>query len=320
MSLEALQELRAEYKRVTAKPGQNNNTFMDNFVQMPESEGMVIVRILPSKTGRIRDLFCSTRLHTINGKRVHCLRELVGERWQGKCPICEYYSWLWQESDTKAPNSDEQNVLRAEARSLKPNDRFYYNCVVKHQTGTFRNNKPNPINVPLVLSIGKQVHARILRAMLGSEEDMELPLGEVYNVENGRDFKILKKNRKGSDGQVYPYYEESKFVDPSAAGTPEQIKDWLDKMHDLQALRILKTIEDLKRDIRIHKHLEEDPNKPDIGFDPKELGISTDEAHTSVTVETKSVIIPKVAESSGISEEDAALLEDDFLKKLDQPQ
>lgn len=313
MSLDALQELRAEYKRVTAKPGQSNNSFMENFVQMPESEGMVIVRILPSKTGRIRDLFCSTRLHNINEHRLHCLREIVGERWQGKCPICEYYNWLWQESDKRPRDSDEQNVLRAEARSLKPLDRFYYNCIVRHQTGTFRNNKPNPVNVPLVLSIGKQVHARILRAMLGSEEDMEPALGKIYEVEGeGRDFKILKKNRKGSDGQVYPYYEESKFMDPSALGTPEQVKEWLDKSHDLQSLRILKSIEELKKEIRIHKHLEEDPNKPDLGFDPNEGG------RHDIKVEAKSVIVPKTTDS-GISDEDAALLEDEFLQKLDNP-
>ncbi len=326
MSLSAeLAELRGELKRVSRKPGEMvSSGFMDNFVQMPESDGLVVVRILPSRTNRVRDLFCSTRLHTINGKRVHCRREIVGEHWKGNCPVCDYYNYLWAESDKKPKDSDEQNALRTEARGLKPNERYYYNVIVKDQKGSFRNNQPNRIGVPLILSVGKQVHARILRAILGSEEDMEEPLGEIYDMESGRDFKILKKNKKDADGRVFPFYEESKFLDPSPAGSPDQIAQWLETMHDLQALRVLLTPEDMKRQIRIHKGLEKDPNQ---GFDPREFEAQPEpnvqiESHPKVApaVETKAPAAPaKAPASPAISDEDAALLEDEFLKSLEEP-
>jgi hypothetical protein len=314
-----LDELRGDMKRVTAKPGTQTSTFMDNFVAMPESDGVIICRILPPKSGRIRDLFCSTRLHNINRRKVHCPREIQGERWMGNCPICDYYNWLWKESDKLPNGSMEQEQLRGEARELKPNERYYYNVVVVSQTGKFRNDQANKLGVPLILSVGKQVHGRILTCMLGNPEEMQEELGEVFNVDTGRNFKIVKKSKKGGDGREFPDYTVS-FLEPSKAGTAQQVEQWLGSMHDLQALRLLKPAEELKREIRIHKKIEQDENS---GFDPREYEAPASAPAASYSPAasyapapaSKPAAAPAKAEPT-ISADDAALLEDEFLKSL----
>ena len=320
-----LSELRGELKRVSAAPGkQGGGGFLDNFVKMPESDGLVVVRLLPSKTGKVRDIYQSTRLHTVNGRKLHCPRELVGERYQGLCPICDYYNWLWKES--KIRGKEEANAMQAEARSIKPVERYYLNCIVRSATGSYYNNQPNKLNTPLILSVGKQVFARVLRAMLGSEEDMEPALGDVTDVLEGRDFKILKKTKKGNDGVQYPYYEDSKFLEPSVLGSPAQQEEWLAGMFDLKTLREMKTAEELKREVRIHRGVEKDPT---VGYDLSELGIGTAPAvkpsqfqeqftqqQAAAPPATKAAPAAK-ASTPALDDEDAGILEDDFLSKLD---
>lgn len=312
-----LSELQNELKRVSAQPGQaqTGGGFMDNFVKMPESDGLVVVRLLPSKSGKIRDIYQSTRIHSINNQKLHCPRELVGERWQGTCPICDYYNWLWKESKNKT-SKEEIAALQAEARSIKPVERYYFNCIVLSQTGQYRNNQPNKLNIPLILSVGKQVFARILRAMLGSEADMEPALGNVTDVLNGRNFKILKKTKVGNDGQKYPSYDDCKFLDPSPLGTEEQIKAYLEGMFDLVGLRDCKPADELKREIRIHRRVEKDPR---VGFDLAELGIGV----PAQVAEHKPIVQPAkpVAGVAGVkqelTDEDKGLLDSDFLQKMD---
>lgn len=330
-----LSELRGELKRVSAAPGQQGGGggFLDNFVKMPESDGLVVVRLLPAKSGRIRDMYQSTRIHSINNRKLHCPRELLGERWQGICPICDYYNWLWKES--KVRSKEEANLMQAEARGLKPVERYYLNCIVRSQTGTYRNNQPNKLNTPLILSVGKQVFARVLRAMLGSEEDMEPALGDVTDVLEGRDFKILKKTKKGNDGQQYPYYEDSKFLDPSVLGSPQQQEEWLAGMFDLKALREMKSADDLAREVRIHRGVEKDPNAN--GVDLASLGIDVgskggagrpsqfqEEYHAARSAPAVNAVTKPVAAVSNakvtppaLGDEDTGILEDDFLSKLD---
>lgn len=323
-----LSELKGELKRVSVAPGQQNGGgggFLDNIVKMPETDGLVVVRLLPSRTNKIRDIYQGTRLHSINNRKLHCPRELVGERYQGLCPICDYYNWLWKES--KLRGKEEAASMQAEARSIKPIERYYINCIVRSQTGNYRNNQPNKLNTPLVLSVGKQVFARVLRAMLGSEEDMEPALGDVTDALEGRDFKILKKTKKGNDGQQYPYYEDSKFLDPSPLGTPAQQEEWLHNMYDLKKLREVKTADELKREIRIHRGVEKDPT---VSYDLSELGIDTSpatkpsqfqEEYNQTRAATHEAHRPAGAGSKiappVLNDDDTGILEDDFLSKLD---
>src|SRR5579859_556271 len=122
-----LNELRAEHARLKS---QGQTDFLDNFVRMPEGEGSVTVRLLPPKAGS-KQLYCATRTHKLGQKNLHCPQTLINGKWQGFCPICNYYKKLWQDSDQKSGEEAEQ--LRAEARSIKPLERYYYNCIVRSQ-------------------------------------------------------------------------------------------------------------------------------------------------------------------------------------------
>ena len=49
-------------------------------VKMPDKDGFVNLRLLPKIKGK--DLFCSTRIHYINGKSLQCIRTLgSGGKW-----------------------------------------------------------------------------------------------------------------------------------------------------------------------------------------------------------------------------------------------
>jgi hypothetical protein len=284
---------------------------------MPESDGLVIIRILPAASEKIKDIFEGTRMHFMNRKWLHCPRERQGERWAGNCPICDYYQYLYTQSRLPETSNDEAAQLVAEASSIKPIERYNYNVIVRSQTGQFRGGKGNELNVPLIYAAGKQVHARILRAIIGSEEDQEPALGDVTDPKNGRDFKIMKKTRKGSDNRTFPYYEDSKFLEPSILGTAAQVKGWMASLHDLKAIRDCKSVDELKREIRIHRKVEKDPREE--GFDPAEFGILTQTRRQAEPV--RNTPPPREARqnvSLDLSDEDQVLLEDDFLRKLNE--
>src|SRR5690606_18583505 len=67
-----LNELRREQTRLES---QGNNNFLDNFVRMPEGDGIVVVRILPPRKGQ--KLYCVTRTHKLGQKNFHCPQTLV---------------------------------------------------------------------------------------------------------------------------------------------------------------------------------------------------------------------------------------------------
>ena len=98
-----LNELRQEHTRLES---QGNNNFLDNFVRMPDGEGIVVVRILPPRKGA--KLYCVTRTHKLGQKNLHCPQTLVNGKWQGFCPICNYYRNLWKESDSCSGDEAEQ--------------------------------------------------------------------------------------------------------------------------------------------------------------------------------------------------------------------
>ena len=218
LDIGALQEEQTRLK-------QTGNSFLDSFVKMPEGNGIVVLRLLPPAAKGTFDreknpFFVATRTHRINGRSYHCPKELENGRWrQGKCPICDYYNHLWQESKIKAP--DEEKALQAEARSIKPIERYYYNCIVRKQVNPQTQEVEENVG-PKVMSVGKTLHEMVIRAIVGSEALEEKPLGDVTDFTNGRDFKIIKTMRQsGSDS--FPNYSDSKFVDPSPLGDQQTI-------------------------------------------------------------------------------------------------
>lgn len=286
-----LNELRAEQRRVESQ-GQSN--FLDNFVKMPDGEGSVTVRLLPPKKGN--RLYCITRTHRLGQKNFHCLQTLIGTRWEGRCPVCDYYRGLWKESDKAS--RDQAEALQTEARSIKPIERSYYNCIVREVT-SLNGNKEHDVG-PKILSIGKQLHARILRAILGDPAVDEPELGDVTDPETGRDLKIIKKLVKGAGKDAFPNYDQSKFLGVSALGTDKQVTTWLESLHDLQALRQVKTFEEMKKELDIWRGVIPDPEL--APYKPAAPAVSV-------------ASVPKVeiVKSDG---EDESLADDEFIREL----
>jgi hypothetical protein len=292
-----LAEIFEEAERFDAA-SDGNDDYLSNFVRMPEKEGFVIVRLLPPAKGK--KFFCATRTHRLDRKNLHCPRNLENiqgkKRWvdcnpKDPCPICKFYNGLWRESEDAS--AEEATVLQNDARKIKPIERYYYNCIVRHQV-----NKKGEVekNVgPKILSIGKTLHERIVRAITGDAKNEEKGLGDVSDLKVGRDFKIVKKLR-GQGKEQYPYYEDSKFQDPTPLGDKDQIDVWLGQMHDLSALRVLKTSDELDIELQKYNHVIPDDDA-ETSFDmnkyrkkPESIEAQVEQAKT----ESKPKIAPPI--------------------------
>ncbi len=307
-----MSELLEENERLETPAG--GSDFLENFVRMPEKDGFVSVRLLPPAKGR--KFFCATRTHRINNRSLHCPRELVNrngiKRWEdpdpkNPCCVCKYYNELWKESEKLEGKAAEE--LQDRARKIKPLERYYYNCIVRSQV----NPKTQEIekNVgPKILSIGKTLHQVIVKSIVGDPQNDEEPKGDVTDVKAGRDFKIIKK-MKGVGSNSYPEYPGSKFLDPSPLGDKDQVEKWLDNLHDLSALRVLRPSEDMK--IELKKHLgiiqDEATNFDITEFQKPTAAVSIEEQVQAAVSKTETKPEPKPAG-------DAVLAEEDFLNEL----
>lgn len=288
-----LNKLRSESQRLK-NSGSGGGGFLENFVKMPEGDGFITVRLLPPFDSDDMP-FSVTRTHRLGQKNLHCLCTLVGDKWQGMCPGCDLYRYTWKESD-QASSIEEKNKLVATARSIKPVERYYYNAVVRVPGQPSQGTK--------ILSIGKQLHERIIGFMMGDPDDPDDEgFGDVTDLQNGRDLRIKKEMTKGID-MSYPKYDGSKFLAPSVAGTASEVEQWLANRHDLKALRQVKTIEEFKKEIRVFRGLEPDPN---MSFDPAEFA-------TPTPATVRSTPAPKQA--AKVEDADESLAEDDFLNEL----
>lgn len=325
-----INEIRQEAKRVNSE-GNNgaDSEYLQKFVRMPDRDGFVMMRFLPKKKGQ--DLFCATRVHTLTNpttnqkKTYHCLRNLVdtekGKQWRGDCIVCKYYSDLWQKSE--GMSGKEQENLQNKARELKPVERYYYNVIVRSETDP--KTKTTNSNVgPKIYSCGKQVHAKILRAILGDEAAGEKSLGDITHPKNGRDFRLVKKVVK-SGNREYPNYDFSKFEEESSAGSPDELERWFNNLNDLQSLRKTKTQEELKHALRVHTgmivegessgELDEFYAKSPVQHSSAKPAIET-VVSGSDTIREEVLTQKHVAKS--VISDDESLADDDFLKQLDE--
>jgi len=297
-----LNAIRQENIRLETK-GQNN--FLDNFVPMPEGTGTVVIRLLPPR-GDLKLPYVVTRTHKLNNKNLHCPMTLVNGKWQGNCPVCNYYRYLWKESENVG--EDEAKKLQAEARSIKPVERDYWNAIVrlmKNKAGDVERNVG-----PKIFSCGKQLQSKILRAMCGAPEFDEAELGDVTDVNNGRDLKVIKSmTQSGKD--EFPNYNESKFLNESLAGNDEEVSRWLENLHDLQALRSVKSYEELKHEVDVFRGLIKDP---DLAFDTAAMPIEKETIKPAGRPVTASVK-PKPATLPSM-EIDESIADSDFFDKL----
>ena len=239
--------------------------FLARFVRL--SEGEQLIRLLPAADGG-NGFFSETALHRLNGRNLHCPRAVSNK----PCPICAYVRKLW---DSKL----DENI--AIARKIKARKRYYFNCIIreeKQQDGSIVKDAG-----PKILSVGVKLFEKFLSVFF--DEDY----GDPTNLEAGYDFKIIMEIK-----DEYPNYDKT-MPRPRAtpAGTPEQIKTWMENLHDLTALIQVKEASELQEELNVF------------------LGVSTENATLDVptpSVQTSQVQTPQVAtpriESDTISVED----------------
>jgi hypothetical protein len=337
-----LEEMVGEDARLNNEggAGAGGGGFLDQFVPMPEVKpgqtGSVAVRILPPVKGG--KLFQYNRTHKINGRSVHCPRPLVNGKWERNvpCPVCDYYSSLWKQIEKieKQYGKDcpQAEALKAEARELKPVERYYYNAVVRSMVVDGKEVK----NVgPRILSVGKILHTMIIKAIVGNEGDPDSKLGNIADLKNGYDFIIRKTVTLGSEG--YPKYDSSGFArNPSPAGSPEEVGKWAESLHDLTKLRNPRDMQYLEKELAIHRGLIPDETEAmDIdSFDAKwgkkasdEVQQMAEQASTKTQVSVPDGVpssktsAPKTesvaAKTSAPPSEDLSIEDEEFLKELE---
>lgn len=318
-----LSEINREAKRVSDEnAAAGSGDYLEKFVRMPERDGYVLMRVLPRKKGG--SVWCATRVHTLNNpetrqkKTYHCPRELVktdkGERWMGDCIICKYYSDLWQKSESVTGKEKEQ--LQNAARAIKPVERYYYNVIVRSEKDKDGNVKKNV--GPKIYSCGKTTHAKIINAMRGDEAAGEKPLGDITHPKDGRDFRVVKKVVKGGGGVEYPNYDNSRFEEPSPAGSLDEMKSWLENLHNLQSLRVIKSADELKHALRVHLGMVKDsPTANDSDLDEfRNVGTPKSKPVETIREDLAVSTTPPVSSSRNEVESASELAEDDFMKEL----
>ena len=193
---------------------------MESFYRHIQKEGTFQIRILPPlKDG---NLFEARRQHYgINGAS-QCSKEMAANKWIGECPICDHYNALWEQSHKYEKTGDytKAQELSAEARKVKPVERFYYNVIDRSNDDTA---------VPQIYAVGKQVHKQIIAAIIGDEAMDEEPLGDITDPVKGYDIRIIKEMKA-----QWPAYTVRPRMNSSILGTPEQIKNWLGDLWDLR--------------------------------------------------------------------------------------
>lgn len=315
-----LEEVAGEKSRLETK-GQGG--FLDQFVPMPEvktgESGEVVVRILPPVKGG--KLFQYNRIHTINGRKIHCPRPLVNGKWDRDtpCPICDYYNALWREADKaeEAGNKEQAEALKKEARSIKPIERYYYNALVRSMVvdGKTVNNVG-----PRILSVGKILHQMIIRAIV-SEKPQE-KLGDITHIETGYDFIITKEMRS-----EFPNYDRSNFArESSPLGDKELVSQVVANMHDLTKFRNLKPVSELEKELAIHRGLIADDSETFNveQFDAKYQGQGTTATSASVPADVTSeeeiaseVTVEATSETTeAVETPDVPIESDEFLQDL----
>ena len=284
--------MQAETERFDAQDSGGGYSNNDMFVRMPEKEGSVQVRILPPSKGH--KLYCKTRVHKINGKNVHCLktRNEASGKWEGDCPICGYYRWLYTQVDKLENEGDVAgaNKKKAEAKLIKPIERTYFNVI----------DRDDKEAKPKILSVGVKLYAKIIRAFTGDKKFKQAPLGDItdWKGQTGRDLLIIKEIQ--SDGSnSYPNYDRSQFENPTPLADKEGTLKLMGDLHDLSALRNVKGEEYVKQQLAIYRGLITDDS---VGFNPDEFdnqfkGAETQTVASSVTAVEEPTTAENLAEA-----------------------
>jgi hypothetical protein len=317
-----LEEMSGESARLNVEPntGGGGGKRDDKYINIPDPKpGKSIaypVRVLPPAKGG--KLFQYTRLHMLNGRTYQCPKPLNRDgKWDRntKCTVCDYYNSLYRQRDklNEQGRAEEAEKVEAEARDIKPIERYYYNAVARKDG--------DQTNVgPKILSVGKVVHKMIVRAIVGDENTK--PIGNVTDLKAGYDLIIMKEMRS-TGKKAYPNYDRSDFDrQTSPTGSPEEVKRWSENLHDLTALRNVTDNEVLEKQLAIHRGLIEDDRD---GFDVDEFDRKYRPAGSSVAAPVGDVedrldaTVGSFTEETPVSApvEDITIEDEDFLKDIE---
>lgn len=289
--------------------GKNTTDYLADFVKIPDGECSFLLRLLPPLDNMDGFPCIRTKLHRINGKSFQSLLTYNYDtgKWEGNCPLNNYWKKLWKQVNN-ADTEEEKNQIKLEINQVKPNERFYFNAIVRSQTDKNGNVEKNI--GPKIYSCGVQVWDVVLRAICGDPGMEEPGLGDITDLKEGRDLKVIKRMKP------YANYAESKFLNPSVAGTAEEMKKWMGSRHDLKSRIKLLPYEELERQIRIHQKLEEDTD----GAFTYGNNVQKDEEEVTHVPEQKKDVkpIPKVQTKPAQEEEDEFGIDDDFYNRLMQ--
>lgn len=213
-----LDALRRKHEALLGGNSNNNKSgddFLQKFYQIPE--GSNAVRILPWRE-EDREFYAETKIHRVTmpdgtNRNFHC-RKVHGE----SCPMCDLYYGLW-----KTGSQEDEDL----ARKIKPRARYYMN-ILDRESGQVK-----------ILSVGVIVFKKIIAAIL--DEDF----GDITDLENGHDFKIVKEMEPGSP---WPKYDQSAPRPKSSpAESPAKVAAIMDSLHEIHDLVKLEDYEDMKQ-------------------------------------------------------------------------
>jgi len=278
--------------------GKRKSKGKSDYVKMPEGKGSLVLRIMPPSAPGVNGdgkglFFLHSRMHRVKrGDRwnyLHCPR-LPDEdgKLQGECEICKYMRHIWKESESSTP--EEKMRLQALYRSIKANDRYFYNVIVRDEKQEDGTKKDSDV---LKWSVPKQIHQIIINGICG---DPDVPgdtgFADVTDIKNGRDFVLIKTIKSGPE--KWPEYVKSHFSEEtSPLADPSRAEEILGSLHDLSAIRVVLPQEELEQHLKIHLGLESVGANDD--FDASKYNNSPSETVDKATVtETVSEPEPEV--------------------------
>lgn len=155
------------------------------------TEGPHQVRFLPQSKFNPY-VFITRRQHYVNGhgvggEPIPCRKKLVNGSWVGNCPMCDHHA----EISNFYGNYKIIDMYKAEARAIKPVQRYYYNVLAALPDGT---------KTLKLLSLSALVHDEIFNES-GSKNNYE----HLTDLRNGRDVIIKKETRAFGNGG-YPQF------------------------------------------------------------------------------------------------------------------
>lgn len=230
-----MDKLRAKAEKLNSE-NSSNDDFLAKFLKL--ETGTTYVRFLPWKD-ESKEFYAETIIHRVprsrhdvgskgaQVKNIHCLKQ-----YGKKCPVCEYYYFLW-----KTGIKHDETI----ARAIKGRERYYLNAINRDE------------NKVKILSVGKKLFGRVVNFILDPD------YGDIIDPQTGHDFKIIKKLVQTGD-QVFPNYDDSSpRPKPSTLSDSQQeIDAFMAELHDIHDL-----VKEEEYDV-VKTYMEEFKNGPKV--------------------------------------------------------